>query len=362
MLRPVAFSELDGWAEHDHASALKAFRRSCEEIIESGNAFSRPVAFGGIREAWLPLCREALKAQSARVFFEKHFRPWRVVDPARPGGLFTGYYEPEVEGSRKMSDEFCVPLYRPPADLTRFSAEEREISGLSFGRLVEGSPQAYFTRREIESGALAGRGLELVWLRDWADAFFIHVQGSGRVRLAEGGLLRLTYAAKSGLPYTSIGALLAERGEIPHSELSMQAIRRWMAAHADRARSLMWENRSFIFFREVELEDPCLGALGAQQVQLTPRRSIAVDRSIWMFGTPIWLDTMVPAGQEGVMTEFRQLLIAQDTGSAITGAARGDVYWGHGEAAASIAGPMKSTGTMTVLLPDAVTNSLGLSG
>lgn len=179
MLRPVAFSELDGWAEHDHASALKAFRRSCEEIIESGNAFSRPVAFGGIREAWLPLCREALEAQSARVFFEKHFRPWRVVDPARPGGLFTGYYEPEVEGSRKMSDEFCVPLYRPPADLTRFSAEEREISGLSFGRLVEGSPQAYFTRREIESGALAGRGLELVWLRDWADAFssMYRVQG-----------------------------------------------------------------------------------------------------------------------------------------------------------------------------------------
>jgi membrane-bound lytic murein transglycosylase A len=228
--------------------------------------------------------------------------------------------------------------------------------------MIEGQPAPYLSRREIEEGALSGQGLELVFLKEWADAFFIHIQGSGRVRLEDGSTMRLTYDGKSGLLYTGIGSLLVEQGAVTAEEMSMQAIRNWMVGHPEEARALMWKNRSFIFFREARLERQDLGALGAQHVQLTPRRSLAVDRAEWMLGTPVWLDTAIPSGEEGCMIPFRQLLIAQDTGSAITGLARGDVYWGFGEDAARIAGPMKSTGDMTVLLPIPVADDLGLAG
>lgn len=333
---------MPGWVEDDHEAAFAAFRLSAREIMDRGTGFERVVMFGATREAWQGLCADALRPQPARPFFEQHFRPFRVHDPVSPEGLFTGYFEPEVDGSRVPSSVFHVPLYRRPPDLP------------AAGRHSEGEARSYLTRREIEEGGLSGQGLELVWLRDWADAFFIHIQGSGRVRLAEGGTLRLSFAAKSGLPYTSIGSILAARGDIPRERLSMQAIRRWMAAHPAEARLLMWENESFVFFREVSLENPGLGALGAQHVQLTPVRSLAVDRRIWMFGTPVWLDTMIPAEDEGAMTKFRHLLIAQDTGSAIRGAARGDIYFGSGDAAGERAGPMKSQGRMTVLLPAAM--------
>lgn len=360
-LERLAFTDLAGWSGHDHGAALDTFRLSCREILDAGTGFSRPVRYGGSRDAWEPICREALGAVEPRTFFESRFRPFRVKDAENPEGLFTGYFEPEVEGSTAPGGGFDVPIYRRPPDLVAFEGEDRARSGLSFGRWDGGRPTPYFTRRDIEQGALAGSGLELVWLRDWADAFFIHIQGSGRVRLREGGTMRLTYDGKSGLPYTSIGAVLAARGQIAPERMSMQAIRRWMAENEAAARELMWLNESFVFFRDVQLERQELGALGAQHVQLTPERSLAVDRSLWMFGTPVWLDTIVPAGDEGGMTEFRQLLIAQDTGSAIKGLARGDVYWGFGEMAARVAGYMKSPGRMTVLLPSAVADGLGLA-
>jgi membrane-bound lytic murein transglycosylase A len=361
-LERVSFGDLDGWNHGDWAEALQAFRRSCQEILEHGAGFSRQARFGGTRSAWLDTCRGALETGDARHFFETWFRPYRVRDAERPEGLFTGYFEPEVEGSRTASACFSVPLYRRPPDLVTFPEAVRARTGMAYGRMIKGQATPYFSRREIEEGALAGQGLELVYLKDWADAFFIHVQGSGRVRLEDGSTMRLTYDAKSGLPYTGIGSLLVEQGAIARQDMSMQAIRSWMAEHPQKARALMWNNRSFIFFREALLERPDLGALGAQHVQLTPRRSLAVDRREWMLGTPVWLDTNIPSGEEGRMIPFRQLLIAQDTGSAITGLARGDVYWGVGEDAARIAGPMKSPGTMTVLLPIPVAEELGFAG
>lgn len=356
----VTLASLEGWFSHDHDAARQALRRSCREMLEQGAGFSRPVRFGGSPSSWRSACLAAFEAGDARLYFERMFRAYRVNDPERPQGLFTGYYEPEVEGSRERSTVFAVPIYRRPPELVSFAENETTATGLAYGRLVDGKAAPFHTRRDIEEGALEGRGLEIVWLRDWADAFFIHVQGSGRVRLAEGGSIRLSYAAKSGLPYTGIGGLLVARGAVPEHAMSMQAIRSWMARHPREARELMWENESFVFFREVELEVPELGALGAQHVQLTPRRSLAVDRSLWMFGTPVWLDTLAPIREDGHVAPFRQLLVAQDTGSAIKGLARGDVYWGFGDAAAHVAGPMKSAGTMIVLLPQDVADELGL--
>lgn len=360
VLVPVSFSELPSWESDDHAAALAAFQRSCREILDAGSGFTRAVRYGGSRDIWINTCRAAFTANPPRHFFEQEFKPYRIHDPERPDGLFTGYYEPEVEGSRTRHWPYQVPILRKPADLIAFSGQEQAETGLSYGKYVHGKPQPYFTRKEIEQGALEGKDLEIVWLKDWTDAFFIHVQGSGRVKLEDGTVIRLSYGAKSGLPYTGIGGLLVERGVFTREEMSMQATRAWMASHPEAARELMWENQSFIFFREAILDMPELGALGAQHVQLTPRRSLAVDRSIWMLGTPVWLETSANPGPSHASLPFHHLMIAQDTGSAIKGLARGDVFWGFGDEAGEIAGRMKSSGGMTVLLPSGVAEELGL--
>jgi membrane-bound lytic murein transglycosylase A len=188
-------------------------------------------------------------------------------------------------------------------------------------------------------------------MADAADLFFMQVQGSGRLRLEDGTWLRLAYAGKTGLPYTAIGGVLVAQGAFPREQNSMQAIRAWMKAHPREAQRLMWRNQSYVFFRQVAVDDPKLGPPGAQKVNLTPLRSLAVDRALWQFGTPIWLAAQVPWGARGTMQPFRHLMVAQDTGSAIKGLARGDVFWGAGETAAAIAGLMKARGQMTVLLP-----------
>lgn len=358
ILKTISFSTLPGWDVDDHQAALAAFRRSSTEMLERGKAFERPVAFGGKRDDWMPVCDAGLKAADAKAFFESAFTPLAVADPARPEGLFTGYYEPEAPGSLEETAEYSVPVYRRPPELVGFDDAAEKQSGLKYGLLVGGMPSPFRTRKEIEQGALRGRGLEIVWLRDRADAFFIHIQGSGRVRLPDGKYLRLAYAGKNGRPYTGIGGLLVERGALSRENMSMQSTRAWMARHPMEARELMWENQSFIFFREVPIDDPALGAPGAQYVSLTPRRSLAVDRGIWMFGTPIWLDTKTPSGPDASLEPFRHLMVAQDTGTAIRGHVRGDVFWGTGDHAAMTAGHMKSPGRMTVLLPKVLAKRL----
>jgi membrane-bound lytic murein transglycosylase A len=250
-----------------------------------------------------------------------------------------------------------VPLYAKPSDLVPFDPDTEHRLGLRYGRYQNGIPQPYFTRREIEEGALAGKGLEIVWLRSWADAFFMQVQGSGRIKLPDGKVMRLAYAAKSGQPYTAIGGILVKKGILAPAEMSMQAIRAWMERHPAEARDLMWQNLSFVFFREIDVEDPSEGPPGAQQVELTPGRSLAVDRDIWAFGTPLWIDTAVPANNtQGAEKPFARLMIAQDTGSAIKGAVRGDIFFGSGVEAAHRAGHMKAGGRMIALLPKALAN------
>jgi membrane-bound lytic murein transglycosylase A len=362
-LRSVDFSDLSGWRDDDHGAALAAFQLSCGAILDRGGAFGRDPAYGGESSDWLEVCRRALMAQSsAQSFFESEFVPVRVSDPERPGGMFTGYFEPEFRGSRTRGGPYQVPIYRRPSDLETFDAAARQATGLTYGRRVGGAPAPYHSRKDIETGALAGRNLELVWLTDWADAFFLQIQGSGRIRLEDDSLMRVGFAAKTGLPYTAVGGILANRGDIPREQVSMQSIRAWMAQHPDAARELMWQNESYVFFREIPANDPSLGPPGAQQVPLMPMRSLAVDRAYWAFGTPVWLEADVPSGPGGAMQPFRRLLVAQDTGSAIKGRVRGDVFWGTGEAAASVAGLMQSPGTMVALLPRAVAARLGVPG
>ena len=360
LLRPTTFEKISGWAIDDHQIARTTFKRSYDEMKNTAHGFKREAQFGGILENWLDIPATAFSSSSPRKFFEQYFVPCEVRDSSRPEGLFTGYYEPEAEGSLKQEGAFQVPMYRKPPELVALDAESQKSTGLSYGIMRNSKAHRFSTREEIEKGALNGRGLEIVWLKSWVDAFFMHIQGSGRIKLPNGQVIRLAYAAKNGQPYTGIGSMLLQRGIATPATMSMQVLRNWMATHPDEAPALMWNNKSFIFFRDIEVPDKNLGALGAQQVHLMPLRSLAIDRSNWMFGTPIWLDTSTPTESSGGSKPFQHLMIAQDTGTAIKGYVRGDVYWGWGDEAAITAGHMKSPGRMIALLPHAVFKSLHL--
>jgi membrane-bound lytic murein transglycosylase A len=358
MFELINIAAQKGWAEDDHEKALETFKRSCAEILKTAHGFKRAANFGGDLTDWTEICQAAHSAANAKQFFEDNFAAYKVTDPNRPAGLYTGYYEPEAEGSIVKTDEYQVPVYRKPHDLSALDEAQQKQLGLAYGRITNGTAEAYPTRKDIEQGALDGRGLEICWLKSWVDAFFIHIQGSGRVKLPDGKIVRLAYAAKTGQPYSGIGHILLEKGVGTKETMSMELLRNWMAANPLEARELMWNNKSYIFFRQIEVPSKDLGALGAQQVNLTPLRSLAVDRSIWMFGTPIWIDTTTPP--EAGSKPFQHLMVAQDTGTAIKGHIRGDIYWGWGEDAAFNAGHMKSAGAMVVLLPKPVATRLKL--
>jgi len=364
ILTKISFDQIDGWSKADKTASLRAFSRSCVQMKQDNRAFSKGPAFGGTYKDWREVCAGLLKlgkepdSKSITTFFENNFTPLAVNDPNLKQGLFTGYFEPVVKGSLSPGKDYNVPVYKRPADLVTFSKDQAQASGLRYGRLIDGKPVAYFTRKEIEQGLLEGQNLEIVWLKSPVDAFFMHIQGSGRVQLPDGKSIRLAYGGKSGLAYTAIGAVLIANGEMEKSMVSMQTIRRWMKDNPDKARELMWHNKSFIFFRKLPDTDPGLGPVGAQLVNLTPQKSLAVDRRYWALGTPVWLDTKINTKQSENLQTWRSLLIAQDTGSAIRGYSRGDVFWGSGDDAALIAGQMKSAGKMIALLPKALAEKL----
>lgn len=349
VLEPRQFAELPGWHKDDHAAAFQALRRSATVAIDrtpktrsvDGDALAAVLARARALPADLP-------AGQARTFFETEFRPFEIR-PNEGTGFFTGYYEPIVAGSRTPTDRFNAPLYRVPDDLVEFDPD-RPPPGIDpaqrFARKTATGLVPYFDRAQIQAGALAKRGLELAYLADPVDAFFVHVQGCARVVLAEGGALRLTYAAKSGHPYTAIGRVLVESGELEPGKATLADIRAWLAENPKRSAAVMARNRSFIFFREAPVEDDGLGPVAAAKVPLTPRRSLAVDRLLHTFHTPVWVDATLPRGGA-----FRCLTIAQDTGSAIIGPARGDIFFGSGEEAGKIAGGIASKGRFVLLVP-----------
>jgi membrane-bound lytic murein transglycosylase A len=332
---PVTFAELNGWKDDDHAAAYVSFQKSCGAILNGTKAMRRARPIYG---ALFTVCERASKLgaldrDEARAFFEKNFKPVRIAPPGQTDGFFTGYYETEVDGSRVKTAEYNVPIYKIPAKLTGRSKV--------FPRL---------DRSEIEDGALNGKGLEICWVKDPVEAFFAQIQGSTRVKLSDGELLRLNYIASNGMKYTPVGRELIDRGIISKDEMSMDKIRDWMEANPEEGKELRRKNRSFVFFTETPLR-PHEECIGAQGVPLTPWRSLAVDKSIHVYGTPIWVDAELPIESEKPETKFQHLMVAQDTGSAIVGAARADIYFGHGDGIGSIAGRIKQYGQFVMLVP-----------
>jgi membrane-bound lytic murein transglycosylase A len=349
------FAELPGWTEDRLAEALPALQRSCARILRGeAGAPMGPRSVGGTAGEWREPCTALIAAPATenglRQLLEAHFTPVQVTAGEEPEGIFTGYYEVELEGARAPSPRFPVPLYRRPPDLLSANLGNfaDDLAGRTiFGRVAGDRFVPYATRAEIEGGALSAQGLELFWVADPIEAFLLHIQGSGRLRLAEGGVTRVGFAAANGHPFYGIGRALTERGLLPKDKASMPEIREWLRAHPVEGREMMQLNRRYIFFREIEGEGP----IGAEGVALTPGRSLAVDTALLPLGAPVWLDTHWPGDPA---RPLRRLMVAQDTGSAIKGAVRGDFFWGTGEAALAEAGRMKSAGRYWFLLPTRV--------
>lgn len=359
-LEKKAFSDLPGWEKEDFAGFYPALLKSCAKIASLPE--TREMGgdgMAGTAADWQPLCAAALalppEPALLRGFFEKNFTPFQITNNGETTGLFTGYYEASLRGSREKKPPYLTPLYvRPPelvmVDLGRF---REELKGQRIaGQVVAGDLVPYPDRSGIEKGALENRDLELVWVDSDIDAFFLHIQGSGVIEMDDGSELRVGYAAQNGHPYFAIGRDLIENGHVAKEEMSMQAIRRWLEENPGAATELMQKNASYVFFRDLGTGD---GPIGAQGVELTPERSLAIDRKWLPLGVPLWLATEVsPATSASEVDKFERLMMAQDTGGAIRGPVRGDVFWGHGDYAYDMSGGMKSDGELWILLPNAL--------
>ncbi len=325
-LHPSDFDVLPGWQTEDHEAALRAFQQSCKHWrkMSPSKLLSGSFPLGSIGD-WQNVCAKVATAGQARQFFEQWFKPYAVSENGSFDGLFTGYYLPELHGSYQKSARYNVPIYRMPSGGLR-----------------------HFSRAQIKAGALANKGLELLWVDNEIDAFFMEVQGSGRVIMEDGSVRGLGFAGGNGHEYYAIGKTLVNNGEIAKEDISMQTIRAWIEQHPVEGEQLMLSNASYVYFRFTPA-DPTVGPAGAMAVPLTAQHSLAVDRKHMPLGVPIWLDAEHP-----VQGRLRRLVMAQDTGGAIKGAIRGDVYWGQGEKASKMAGPMKSRGFFFLLIPRTV--------
>lgn len=353
-LYPVGFDKLSGWNGDNFTEALPVLIRSCA-VIDKKDA---KAAIGsnelmGTYGDWQKICKDARLIRpdnkiEAKYFFETRFIAYQAASNRDTDGLFTGYYEPELKGRWAAEAEYQIPIYSRPLDLVLIDLGEfrPEYAGTQLaGRLTDNKLVPFYSRAEINNGALRGRGLELLWVADPVEAFFLHIQGSGRVRLPDGSHVRVGYAGRNGRRYTSIGRELVAKGVMPLNDVTAPAIMDWLRAYPAAGTELMNKNESFVFFRVIVGDGP----IGAQGIALTPGRSLAVDRAFLPLGIPLWLDTTDPIDGR----PFRRVMLAQDTGSAIKGPVRGDVFWGFGDTAAKRAGLMKQRGSYYLLLPKA---------
>jgi membrane-bound lytic murein transglycosylase A len=344
------FSQLPGWAKADLHAALDSFHRGCAALAAKPPA--TPMGgkgYAGTVGDWAPVC--GAEESDARAFFEKNFTPYQLSAGGERHGLFTGYYEPLIRASRSRHDGYQTPVYGVPPDLVRvdLSLFNPRFNGEHVSGRLEGHRLVPFaTRADINAQGMANTPI-LFWTDDAIAFFFLQIQGSGRVEFDNGEKGRIAYAGENGRPYTAIGRNLIREGALTRENVSLAAIRDWLKAHPDRAQEMMENNQSFIFFEERPVGDESLGATGTLGVALTPRASLAIDPRLNVLGAPYYVDAAPVTG----------LLIAQDTGGAIRGEVRGDIFFGFGEKAEKDAGGMKSSGDLYVLLPNAVAARLG---
>jgi membrane-bound lytic murein transglycosylase A len=353
---PLSWANIAGWPSDDHVQAYKAFRVSCASIAAQRNPPEDSKALGAsLREPCRAAkAREITEDAKARAFFEENFLPLQISRLGEDAGFVTGYYEPILDGSRTQTDVYNVPIYRRPSNLfvRGFKQDSPSLpnKGQVFRKIGRRKLVPYYDRGEIEDGAIAGRGLEICWLKDPTELLFAQIQGSARIRLPDGSTIRINYDAHNGYPYTAVGRVLIDRGIIPKEQMSMQKIREWMDQNPDGAKDLRRQNRAYVFFREVPLSDKD-EAVGAQGVPLTPGRSIAVDNSLHVYGTLFFIEGELPIDSAQSKTPFRRLMVAQDTGSAITGPARADIYYGAGSEAGRISGRFRHNMRFVMLVP-----------
>lgn len=364
-LKPVAFSALPGWTADQPAEALAGFLASCRAMAatppdDSLGGQGDAARLGGSPALWRPACAAATGVQTgndaaARSFFEAYLQPYAVSDTGEAAGrqtdgLYTGYFDPEVSGSRTGGGAFRTPLLGRPGDLVQVDLGDfvEDLKGRSIaGRVQDGQLRPYYDRAQIVGGVLERRRLELVWLADPVDAFMLQIQGSGRVDLPGGTVMRVTYAGQNGRPYVPIGRILADRGQIPLDQVSLQSIRAWLVAHPEQAAEVMNQNPSYVFFREVSDLRADQGPPGALGVPLLPGRSVAVDRAYIPLGAPLFIATTDPL----TGAPLQRLMLAHDLGGAIRGPVRADIFFGWGRDAEERAGRMRQHGTEYVLLP-----------
>jgi len=353
-LEPISFEDLPGWKTDIHSAILPAFLKSCDLIRKQPKTKRIGVLEEmGRVEDWIPLCQSAKiirpdNAAETQYFFESRFQAYSVGSKWTATGLFTGYYEAELNGAFRPDGRYRYPILSRPKDLVSADLgqfDDRWSGNQIAGRLLKDKFVPYYTRAEIESGALSGHQLEILWADSPVDTFFLHIQGSGRVNLADGSFIRLAYAGRNGQRYTAIGRELVASGVMTLDDVTMPALRDWMVANPVAGDALRKKNRSYIFFRIANTAGP----VGAEGVVLSPGRSLAVDPRYIPYGTPLWLVTTDPGSRP--KKPLRRLVVAQDTGAAIKGPIRGDLFWGHGRHAATKAGLMKEKGTYFLLLP-----------
>lgn len=353
---PVDFSSINGWKEDDLADSLHCFMQSARRMVQqpystksAGFASSLLVKTAKIALDKFPVpC--SISCSAAREFFENNFIPLKLV--GKGTGFVTGYFEPVVTASRQRTDRFRYPLYGRPDDLIDVDDKNRPETMdpyFKFGLVNAGQVTPYMDRAAINRGGLAGKNLELYWLEDPVEIFFIHIQGSARLQLTDGTMAFVSYAAKTGHQFSAIGKILVDQGELSLETVTMTSIKSWLWDNPDRAIKLMEKNQSYIFFKDLVLDNPDLGPVGAAGVQLTQTRSLAIDHQLHTFGTPIFVKSKLEI--DGKTNAWSNLMIAQDTGSAIVGPQRGDLFIGSGNEAGEFAGQVKAEAEFTFLMP-----------
>ena len=335
-LQKVNYSQLDGWQYDNHLAALDAFKKSCDAILQQRNTqVSNLTLLGGKKSQWVKPCKDAQSGRvftnkMAKKFFEKWFDPYRITPKSRHDGLYTGYYEVEIQGSRRKTAKYKHPVYRKPKNLHKLQGSRR------------------ISHKSINNGSLSGKNLEIVWVDDKAKLHFMHIQGCGSIKLANGRELKLGYDGQNGHPYRAIGPQFKKysRSRID-SALDMMS---WLKRNPRDGKKIMESNPSYIFFKKITGTGP----IGGQGVSLTPERSMAVDAGLYPYGMPIWVQTKLPKTKNYRARNYRRLFIAQDTGGSIKGAIRGDVFFGKGKRAEEMACYMNQRGTAYALFPKSV--------